>query len=106
MSVPLPGTITIRNIKTPQLWLETGVDSLGNYSVDVPQGNYEIYFPDAYFINGKELYIAIQKKHQKFSVRSGEKFLIPKMTINGEVAPDLIPRKVLCLILMPQQKRK
>jgi len=97
MSVPLPGTITIRNIKTPQLWLETGVDSLGNYSVDVPQGNYEIYFPDAYFINGKELYSAIQKKHQKFSVRSGEKFLIPKMTINGEVAPDLIPEKGVML---------
>ena len=49
MKVPLPGEVRINAVQNPKLWLETELDSTGNYSVDVPAGKYEIMLPDAYF---------------------------------------------------------
>ena len=36
--------------------LRRSLDSLGNYSVAVPLGKYEIMLPDAYFQNGENVY--------------------------------------------------
>ena len=89
----LPESIRISNIQNKMLWLESEVDSIGNYSVEVPPGNYELTFPETYFMRDKNLYSAIQKKPVKFLVKAGKKTNAPTILIHGEIAPDLIPEK-------------
>src|SRR5688572_8384958 len=89
----LPESIRIRNVQNKMLWLESEVDSTGNYSVDVHPGNYEISFPETYFMREKDLYSAFQKKPMKISLKAGQKTSVPNISIHGEIAPDLIPEK-------------
>lgn len=93
IKLKLPESIRISNVQNKMLWLESEVDSTGNYSVAVPPGKYEISFPETYFMRDKDLYSAIQKKPTKLSVKAGQKTSVPKIIIHGEKAPDLIPEK-------------
>jgi CubicO group peptidase (beta-lactamase class C family) len=93
LNMRLPQIINIRSIQDKNLWVAAEIDSLGNYSVDLPPGNYSVNSPDAYFMNGKELYGASQKQPVKFSLKAGQKTKAPKITIYGAVVPDLIPEK-------------
>ena len=93
MNVRLPQTISIRNTQNKNLWVAAEVDSLGNYSADLPPGNYSVYNPDAFFMNGKELYGTSQKQPAKFSLKAGQQTRVPKIVIYGTIAPDLIPEK-------------
>jgi CubicO group peptidase (beta-lactamase class C family) len=93
MNVPLPHTINIKNIDNKYLWIAAEVDSLGNYSVDLPPGGYSIGNPDAYFMNGKELYGTSQKEAVKFLLKPQQNAKVPKITIYAALAPDLIPEK-------------
>lgn len=87
----LPQTINIKNAANKNLWVAAEVDSLGKYTVDLPPGEYSVGNPDAYFAKSDELYEMTQKQAVKVLVRSGQRATVPKITIYGEVAPDLIP---------------
>jgi hypothetical protein len=93
MNVPLPHTINIKNTDNKYLWVAAEVDSLGNYSVDLPPGSYSIGNPDAYFMHGKELYGTSQKQAVKFLLKPQQNAKVPKITIYAALAPDLIPEK-------------
>src|SRR5690606_33465769 len=93
MKERLPGQVRFSAIQNPKLWLETELDSLGNYSVSIPPGKYQITLPDAYLTNGNNVYATSQKKPITLSVKAGEKTRVPQLVILGSSAPDLIPDK-------------
>jgi len=93
INVRLPQTINIKSTQNKNLWVTVEVDSIGNYSADLPPGSYSVGNPDGYFVNGKELYGTSQKQPVKFSLRAGQNAKVPKIITYGAVAPDLIPEK-------------
>lgn len=93
MKLQLPGEVQLHSIQNPQLWVATNLDSSGNYSVEVPAGKYELRLPYAYFQNGKDVYALGQEKATMVVVRAGQKTNVPRLTISGSPAPDLIPEK-------------
>jgi CubicO group peptidase (beta-lactamase class C family) len=93
MTAHLPGEVRISNVQNKKLWLETELDSTGNYSVAIPAGKYEVMLPDAYFQNGNTVYATDQKKPLTILVKAGKKTEAPRLTIPGSPAPDLIPAK-------------
>ena len=93
MTAHLPGEVRIINVQNRKLWLETELDSSGNYSVAIPAGKYEISLPDAYFLSGNTVYATGQKKPFTILVKAGQKTTAPHLTIPGSPAPDLIPAK-------------
>ncbi|MFC0776246.1 serine hydrolase [Terrimonas alba] len=95
IKVPLPGEVCIRAVQNPGLWLETELDSTGNYSVNIPAGKYEIMLPDAYFLSGDKVYVAEQKKPIVVLAKAGQKTTAARVTIPGSPAPDLIPAKAI-----------
>ncbi len=48
MKEQLPDQVRLTATRSPALWLETEVDSMGNYSIELPPGKYEIVMPEAY----------------------------------------------------------
>ena len=92
MKVSLPGQVRITGMQS-ELWLETELDSTGNYSVAIPAGQYKIMLPDAYLLNGHDVYTTGQKKSITVSVKAGQKTALPSLTLQGSAAPDLIPAK-------------
>lgn len=88
----LPGEVRLIAVDNPQSWLETDLDSLGNYAVEVPAGKYQVTLPDTYFQRGKNIYTAGQKK-QILPAKAGKKNEVPLFTVSGAPVPDLIPAK-------------
>ena len=93
IKMPLPGQVRINAAQNSKLWLETELDSLGNYSVKLPAGKYEITLPEAYLLNGKDVYATGQKKPIIVVAKAGQKTAAPYLNIPGSPAPDLIPAK-------------
>lgn len=93
MTAHLPGEVRIINVQNRKLWLQTELDSSGNYSVAIPAGKYEVMLPHAYFQDGKTVYATGQKKPLTILVKAGQKTVAPLLTIPGSPAPDLIPDK-------------
>jgi CubicO group peptidase (beta-lactamase class C family) len=91
--ISLPGEVRVSAVQNPTLWLETGIDSTGNYSVDVPAGKYGIMLPDAYFFSGDKVYATSQGKPVLTSAKAGQKTKAPHLTIPATPVPDLIPAK-------------
>lgn len=91
--LPMPRQVRFRSVQNPQLWLQAGLDSLGNYSLEVPAGKYEILFPDAYFQSGKQVYATGQNKPVTLVAKAGNKAVAPRLILSSVPAPDLIPDK-------------
>ena len=88
----LPGEICISAVQNPNLWLETELDSMGNYSVAIPAGKYEISLQDAYVILDNKVYSTRQKEPLEVKV-SGQKTAASRFVIAGSSEPDLVPDK-------------
>jgi CubicO group peptidase (beta-lactamase class C family) len=93
MKAHFPDEIRVINVQNKKCWLETELDSIGNYSVAVPPGKYEVMLPDPYFRSGDTLYGTGQQKPSIILVNAGQKTMVPPMTIPGSAVPDLIPAK-------------
>lgn len=93
MTAHLPGEVRIINIQNRKLWLETELDSTGNYSVPLPAGKYEVMLPEAYLHNGDTVYAIGFVTPMTVSVKAGQQTTAPHMIIPASVAPDLIPAK-------------
>lgn len=91
MKEHLPGEVRIISLQNKSLWLETEVDSLGNYSVAVPAGNYDVILPEPYVQRGLAVYTTAQKSPVTVSVIPTQKILVPPLVIPAMPAPDLIP---------------
>jgi len=84
------GNIRLSDVKNPQHWLETFLDSMGNYSVEIQPGSYNMALTEKYFQSGKQLYMVEQPKPITIAVK-GKKTKAPGMDVAISVAPDLIP---------------
>jgi CubicO group peptidase (beta-lactamase class C family) len=89
----LPGEVRIISASNAKLWLETSLDSAGNYSANVPGGKYEIVLPDAYLIDDNKVYAMASEKPVIVSARAGAKIMAPAIIIPVSPLPDLIPAK-------------
>lgn len=89
----LPEKIRLTAVQNTMLWLETNVDSLGNYSVQVPAGNYEIAFPEAYFQREHAVFEIGKSKLPKVQAKSGQTIKAPDLDISAIPVSDLLPAK-------------
>ena len=99
--VHLPGQVRLVAEERPKLWLETQLDSLGNYSVAVPPGKYEILLPDPYFQNGDKVYASNQLKPVTVKAKKTRAVTAPEITISASPVPDLVPAKGILLDFTP-----
>lgn len=104
--VQLPGEISLRSVENPELWVVTGLDSSGNYAVEVPGGKYELSFRYPYLKNGNNLYALSQKEPTIVLARAGQKNDVPRLTISGSPVPDLIPEKGILHQFTPESAAK
>ncbi|GAA0536025.1 hypothetical protein GCM10009415_17200 [Chitinophaga japonensis] len=93
MKEPLPGQVRLHAVQNPACWVAAGLDSMGNYSVEVPGGEYEIRLPDSYFQSGKNVYALGQATPLVISAKTGQMNPAPGLAIAGTPVPDLIPDK-------------
>jgi len=93
MKAHLPGEMRIISTGNNNLWLETELDSTGNYSVTIPVGSYTLLLPDQYLQAGNKVYTTSQKKPFTIVLKAGQKITAPEFVIPGMPAPDLIPAK-------------
>jgi CubicO group peptidase (beta-lactamase class C family) len=89
----LPPQIRLNATSGSKLWLDAGLDSLGNYSIAIPAGKYEIALPDEYYKNNDTVYIIAQKKPVTVIAKPGGKTVAPDIIISSTPVPDLIPDK-------------
>jgi len=103
---PLPQQVRLNSVQNKKLWVTTGVDSLGNYSVNIPTGDYEIALPNAFYLNGGKVYALPSTGLATVASRAGQESLINKLTIPSTPAPDLIPEKGILLNFQPTDVEK
>ena len=89
----LPGEVRLISLQNKNLWLETGIDSLGNYSAFVPAGQYQVLLPEAYFQRDNAVYVTTQTKPVTVVVNSGQNTVLSPLVIPATPVPDLIPSK-------------
>jgi CubicO group peptidase (beta-lactamase class C family) len=95
VTVKLPGQVCL--VATPTRWIGAALDSLGNYSVMVPAGKYEISVHEPYFISDNKVYVTTQKKPVVVVAKPGQKAVAPNIIIPSTPVPDLIPDKGVLL---------
>lgn len=93
----LPGAVRLKAVENSKLWVTAGVDSLGNYTVEVPPGKYEISLPDTYFQSEEKLYATDQTAPATVVAKTGQKVVAHDLVISSAPVPDLIPDKGVLL---------
>ncbi|HTE26666.1 serine hydrolase [Flavitalea sp.] len=93
MKEKLPETIRITSVQDNRFWLTTETDSLGNYSVLMPPGKYDITFPNAYFHRDYKTFSAIGQKPVTVVAKAGQKLAVEQLIVKGDPVPDLLPAK-------------
>jgi CubicO group peptidase (beta-lactamase class C family) len=91
VALKLPAQVCL--ITSATCWIQTAVDSLGNYSATVPAGKYEIGLYDTYYRTDEKVYFTMQKKPPTVIAKPGQKIIAPDLIIPSTPAPDLIPDK-------------
>ncbi|OQP66497.1 hypothetical protein A3860_13490 [Niastella vici] len=99
VATKLPAQVCL--INTMACWLQAAVDSLGNYSVDVPAGKYEINEYEPYYLAGDTVYNTRQKKPITVIAKAAQKITAHELIIPSTPAPDLIPDKGVLLDFTP-----
>lgn len=89
----LPGQVRLRSVDNPKLWTAAAIDSMGNYSITVPSGKYELLFSDRYYQSDDKLYAVAYKTPLTFVAKPGQKTLAPDIVLPLAPVPDLIPDK-------------
>lgn len=89
----LPQQIRLNATSGSKLWLDAGLDSVGNYSIAIPAGKYEIALPAAYYNNNDTVYLVAQKKPVTIFAKPGGKTIAPEIVIPSTPVPDLVPEK-------------
>ena len=91
VAVKLPGQVCL--IANKNMWVETTLDSLGNYSATVPVGKYEIGLYDTYYQTDDKVYGTLQHKPVTVEVKAAQKVVARDVIIPSTPVPDLIPEK-------------
>lgn len=99
VAIKLPAQVCL--IGSPKLRIEAALDSLGNYSVNVPAGKYEIRLYETYYQTNGKVYVTMQKKPIMVAAKPGQKVIAPEIIIPSTPAPDLIPGKGVLVDFTP-----
>lgn len=92
-AVKLPDVIRFISLDNPPFWTTAAVDSLGNYTIAVPPGKYQLALPDPYYKSNGQVYATAQKVPITIIAQSGRKTVAPAFRISSAPVPDLIPDK-------------
>ncbi|MDN5215518.1 serine hydrolase domain-containing protein [Fulvivirgaceae bacterium BMA12] len=89
-----PEKVSISSKDQPTLSKQAAIDSLGNYSIFLPPGTYQVTPARSYHWMGEE-YIRIDHKNSLATivVGSGEEVIASTLEINSIPPPDLTPEK-------------
>jgi CubicO group peptidase (beta-lactamase class C family) len=101
VKVKLPQYVRLNSIKNGMLWVQAELDSLGNYTAEIPAGKYQLSLPNEYFFNGEKLYHARTAHAITVGTKAGQKNTAKTFVVPIAEAPDLIPEKGLLLNFQP-----
>jgi len=87
--------LKITNTRNQQTSIMASADSLGNYSVPLPAGKYNIALADHYMPDGNKVYVISGTSTADVDVKANKKVTAPAINARMEEAPDLIPAKGL-----------
>ncbi len=93
IDVKLPSQVRLVDVQNAKRWVTALVDSLGNYSANVPPGKYKADLPDNYFQRNNKVYATAQKKPVNVTAVVAQKATVATLVVPSEPAPDLIPEK-------------
>jgi len=88
-------------ITTMACWVQAAVDSLGNYSVDVPAGKYELSVYAPYYVADDKVFSMMQRRPVTVIAKAEQKTIARDLVIPSTPAPDLIPDKGVLLDFNP-----
>jgi CubicO group peptidase (beta-lactamase class C family) len=80
-------------VNTPQQWVTAHVDSVGNYAVTLPEGDYTVAFSERYIPTEKKLYMISSPPIPNIHVKTNGTVKAPAIQANVAEAPDLILEK-------------
>ena len=89
----LPEQIRLNAVAGSTLWVDAGLDSLGNYSLTLPAGKYAITPTNDYYQRDEKVYLTALKKSITVIAKPGGKTVAPEIIIPSTPVPDLIPEK-------------
>lgn len=92
-SVHLKFTSTVSR----QMWVTTVIDSLGKYSLMLPEGSYAVELSGKYIAEEKKVYEISASPISNVLVKAKTPVSIPLVNITVTEAPDLIPDKGILL---------
>lgn len=93
MKERLPEQLRLTSVNDKKFWVQTAVDSTGNYSAQLLPGTYHIELPDAYFRRGENIYATSLQKPLVLRVKAGQHTNAAEIVIPGTPVPDLLPEK-------------
>jgi CubicO group peptidase (beta-lactamase class C family) len=103
-TMKLPAQVCL--ITTMACWIQAAVDSLGNYSVNVPPGKYEISLFDRYYRIDDKLYFTMQRKPPTVVAKAGQTAKARDLIIPSTPSSDLIPEKGVLLDFTPAKAQQ
>ena len=102
MKEKLPEQVKLTSTKNSAMWVQAAVDSTGKYAALVPVGEYKVEFAQEYFLRGDNLYKTATEKSNLVVAKAGSTIEVQRMTVSGNVAPDLLPAKGVLQDFNPQ----
>lgn len=90
-----PSTIKFNKTKSPNVFINTSIDSLGQYSLNLPAGDYEITVPPSWRMDRWFDIDLVQgtDKVPNISVLNGKNLKVDTIKVSIATKPDLIPKK-------------
>ncbi len=89
----LPSKIRLTSQQLPSLWVDTHLDSLGQYTVQLPAGTYQVSVPDILYIDEEDMYRVDTNILATVRLQSRQTVEAPLCEITHIIKPDLIPEK-------------
>jgi len=91
----LPSTLRLSAMDNPRMWLQTAIDSLGNYSVLIPSGTYTLEIPARLMRIDDNYYRIAPNDPITFEVKLDGSNRPPVLAPKHVLPPDLLPKEGL-----------
>ncbi|SNY94942.1 serine hydrolase [Flagellimonas pacifica] len=94
-SEPIPVSVRMSNLENEKMWVQTVIDSLGNFSVPLPVGDYKIEVPTKIVEIDYRFHRMAPTDPITFSLRKDGHDPLPSLEVKMLPEPDVIPSKGL-----------
>ncbi|MBT1686827.1 serine hydrolase [Dawidia soli] len=92
-NIKIPARLKFTSTASAQTWITASVDSLGNYSTQLPGGSYTVALADKYVPKESHVYTITIPSQPNIKVKPNGAVKIPPISATVAEAPDLIPAK-------------